>query len=440
MVIRVYCSLFSDDMDYTKQVLPNGLRILTVPMPAVASVTVLIMVGAGSRYEEKNINGLSHFLEHMAFKGTTKRPTQLDIAGTIDGIGGEFNAFTSKDHTGFYVKAAAKHLPLQLDVLSDMLLHSKFDPVEIEKEKGVIIEEINMYEDTPMRKVGDLYENLLYGDTKLGRDIAGRKDVIKSVKREDFINYLDRFYGPSNTVITVTGAVDTNGNTSSNVKKMIEDLLGGWKNRSVTAHESMTDNQDGPKTLVKYKDTQQAHLCLGVRSYHLTHPDRYKLAVMTTILGGGMSSRLFMEVREKRGLAYYVRSENEEYTELGNFVTQAGVDVVRIDDAVKVMLEQFVKITAEPVKKEEIVKAKEFLKGRLTLELEDSRSVAGLYATTEVLEDHVRTPKEIFAKIDEVDISDVQKVAADIFKENNLNLAVIGPYKEEERFKKLLKF
>jgi predicted Zn-dependent peptidase len=428
------------NMDYTKQILPNGLRILTVPMPSVASVTVLIMVGAGSRYEEKNINGISHFLEHMAFKGTVKRPTQLDIASTIDGIGGEFNAFTSKDHTGYYVKAAAKHLPLQLDVLTDMLLHSKFDPVEIEKERGVIIEEINMYEDTPMRKISDLYENLLYGDTKLGRDIAGRKEVIKSVKREDFMSYLDRFYGPSNTVITVTGAVDTNGNTSAKVKEMIEELLGGWKNRNVTMADPIDDKQDGPKLLVRFKDTQQAHLCLGVRSYHLTHPDRYKLAVMTTILGGGMSSRLFMEVREKRGLAYYVRSENEEYREVGNFVTQAGVDVARIEDAVKIMLEQFLKMTKEPVRNEEIVKAKEFLKGRLTLELEDSRSVAGLYATTEVLEDHVRTPKEIFAKLDEVTIEDVQNVAQDIFKEKNLNLAVIGPYKEEERFSKLLTF
>jgi predicted Zn-dependent peptidase len=428
------------NMDYTKQILPNGLRILTVPMPSVASVTVLIMVGAGSRYEEKNINCISHFLEHMAFKGTVKRPTQLDIASTIDGIGGEFNAFTSKDHTGYYVKAAAKHLPLQLDVLTDMLLHSKFDPVEIEKERGVIIEEINMYEDTPMRKISDLYENLLYGDTKLGRDIAGRKEVIKSVKREDFMSYLDRFYGPSNTVITVTGAVDTNGNTSAKVKEMIEELLGGWKNRNVTMADPIDDKQDGPKLLVRFKDTQQAHLCLGVRSYHLTHPDRYKLAVMTTILGGGMSSRLFMEVREKRGLAYYVRSENEEYREVGNFVTQAGVDVARIEDAVKIMLEQFLKMTKEPVRNEEIVKAKEFLKGRLTLELEDSRSVAGLYATTEVLEDHVRTPKEIFAKLDEVTIEDVQNVAQDIFKEKNLNLAVIGPYKEEERFSKLLTF
>src|SRR3990170_7472696 len=194
-------------MDYRKTTLDNGLRLLTIPMPGVASVTMLIMVGVGSRYEEKKINGLSHFLEHMAFKGTFKRPTALDIATTIDGIGGEFNAFTSKDHTGYYIKAAAKHVPLLFDVLSDMLLHSKFDTAEIEREKGVIIEEINMYEDTPMRKVGDLYENLLYGDSKLGRDISGIPQVIRSIKREDFLAYMDRFYSPVNTIATISGGI-----------------------------------------------------------------------------------------------------------------------------------------------------------------------------------------------------------------------------------------
>src|SRR3989344_772733 len=202
-------------MTYHKNLLSNGLRVITVPIAQSESVTVLILVGAGSRYEEKKINGISHFLEHMAFKGTKKRPTALAIAATIDGIGAEFNAFTSKDHTGYYIKAAKKHLPLLLDVLSDMLLHSKFDATEIEKERGVIIEEINMYEDTPMRKVGDLYENLLYGDTPLGRDISGIKDVIKSVKREDFLSYIDRFYGPGNTIVAVSGGIDQNSEVRS---------------------------------------------------------------------------------------------------------------------------------------------------------------------------------------------------------------------------------
>ncbi|MCL4339200.1 insulinase family protein [Patescibacteria group bacterium] len=426
-------------MDYKLNTLPNGLRVVTIPMPSVKSATVMLMVGAGSRYEEKDINGISHFLEHMAFKGTQRRPTALAISSLIDGIGGEFNAFTSKDHTGYFVKAAAKHLPLLVDVLSDMLLHSKFDPAEIEKERGVIIEEINMYEDTPMRKVGDLYENLLYGDTKLGRDIAGRKEVIKAVKREDFRSYVDRFYGPANTIVTIAGAVDTNGNTTESVLKAVNQYLGDWKPKPVVQPDVMQDFQEKPRLLLHFKDTQQAHLCLGVRSYNLAHVNRYKIEVLSAILGGGMSSRLFIQVREKRGLAYYVRSSSEEYIDVGNFVTQAGVDVARIDDAIKVMLEEFVKITKEKVTREEIVKAKEYIKGRFTLELEDSKSVAALFATTEVLENTVRTPEEIMKHIDEVTIEDVQEVAKDIFKENSLNLAIIGPYKEEERFTKLLK-
>ena len=427
-------------MKYQKQTLSNGLKLLTVPMPAVESVTVLILVGAGSRYEEKEINGISHFLEHMAFKGTQKRPTALEIASTIDGIGAEFNAFTSKDHTGYYIKAAKKHLSLLVDVLSDMLLHSKFDEKEIEKERGVIIEEINMYEDTPMRKVGDFYENLLYGDSKLGRDISGRKEVIKSVKREDFLSYIRRFYGPGNTIIAVAGGIETNKRLASSVERLVENYLGDWKEKGIEKPELVKDRQNEPAVLVRFKDTQQAHLCLGVRSYNLTHPDRYKLGVLTAILGGGMSSRLFIEVREKRGLAYYVRSNNEQYHDVGNFVTQAGVDVTRIDDAIKVMLSEFVKIAKEPVSAEELMKAKELLKGRLILELEDSRSVAGLYATTLLLEDKVRTPDEILKQVDSVTVGDIQKVAKEIFDEQTLNLAIIGPYKEEERFRKLLKF
>lgn len=439
-------------MDYQKHTFPNGLRLLTVPVSGAESVTALILAGVGSRYEEKKINGISHFLEHMAFKGTQKRPSALAIASTIDGIGGEFNAYTSKDHTGYYIKAAKKHTTLLLDVLSDMLLNSKFDEKELEKEKGVIIEEIHMYEDTPMRHVSDIYENLLYGDTKLGRDIAGRKEVIKSVKREDFLSYMDRFYGPANTVVVVAGGFDDeisndklpisnkSQNPNSKIQKLVENYLGDWEKKEVEKPELIDDKQVKPAVLVKYKDTQQAHLCLGVRSYHLTHPGRYKLGVLTAILGGGMSSRLFIEVREKRGLAYYVRSNNEQYQDVGNFVTQAGVDVGRIEDAVKVMLEQFAKIREEKVNEEELSKAKEYLKGRFTLELEDSRNIASLFATNELLEDSIRTPQEMLAEIDSVTARDVQAVAREIFRQNTLNLAIIGPYKEEKRFRKLLAF
>jgi predicted Zn-dependent peptidase len=431
-------------MNYQKHTLSNGLRLLTVPMPGVKSVTALIMVAIGSRYEEKNLNGISHFLEHMAFKGTLRRPTALAISSEIDGIGGEFNAFTSKDHTGYYIKAASKHLPLLLDVLSDMLLHSKFDEKEMEKEKGVIIEEINMYEDMPIRKISDIYENLLYGETKLGRDIAGSKEVIKALKREDFVNYVDRFYGPENTVVGIAGEIDGNyelriTNQESGVENLVEKYLGNWKTKKVEPFEKQEEKQGEPGLLVHFKDTNQAHLCIGFRTFKLGHPDRYKMGVLTSILGGGMSSRLFIQVRERRGLAYYVRSGTENYMDVGNFVTQAGVDVSRIDDAIKVILEEFAKIGESGVGEEELNKAKEYMKGRLTLELEDSRAVASLFTDAELLEGKIRTPEEIEKRIDEVTASDVKSIAGKYFTGSSLNLAIIGPYKEEERFRKLLR-
>ena len=329
-----------------------------------------------------------------------------------------------------------------------MLRHSKFDKEEIEREKGVIIEEINMYEDTPMRKVGDLYENLLYGDTKLGRDISGSESVIRSITREDFLSYIDRFYSPSNTVIAVAGGTNGNSNVipiqsgqNSNlkIKNLAEEYLGEWKDKQVEQVDKMRDKQEKPGLLVKFKDTQQAHLCIGFRSFNYYHPDRYKLAVMGNILGGSMSSRLFIEVRERRGLAYYIRAHSEMYTDVGNFVTQAGVDIKRIDDAVRVILEQFDRIRTEKVGGEELNKAKENIKGKLILDIEDSRNMAGLYATTELLEGEIRTTGEIIKRINQVTVDDVTEVAKNIIIEKNLNLAVIGPYKDEVKFQNLLK-
>lgn len=420
---------------YHKQILSNGLRLLTIPMDSVASATVMIIVGAGSRYERKNINGISHFLEHMAFKGTVSRPSALIISSIIEGIGGEFNAFTSKDHTAYYIKAAKKHLPLLFDILSDMLLHSRFDRAEIEREKGVITEEINLYEDTPMRKIGMIYEELLYGDHPLGWDIAGEKEVIQKLKREDFLEYINGLYGPNNVVVAVAGGIGKNGN----VVKLAQKWLGDWKKRDVWQFKKMSDKQTKPAVRVEYKKTEQAHLCLGVRAYPRDHKDHFVSEVLAVILGGGMSSRLFIEVRERRGLAYYVRSEIEEYHEVGNFVTQAGVDLKRIDDAIKVILSEYKHIARERVKPLELNKAKEFIKGRLILELEDSRNVAGLYGFQELLDKKVYSPSEMLLKIDKVTTSDIQRVAKDIFKTNKLNLAVIGPFKDNLRFAKLLK-
>ncbi len=415
----------------------NGLKLISIPMPSVASATVLVMVGAGSRYETKDINGLSHFLEHMAFKGSKKRPSALAISSTIDSIGGEFNAFTGKDHTGFYVKSAANHLPLIIDVLSDMILNPILKEEEIEREKGVIIEEINMYEDTPMRSVGDLYEELMYGDTPLGWDTAGKPGIIRTIKRVHFVDYMDRLYRPNNAIMVVAGGIERQ---ASSVQRLVGESLQDWEKHPTRHFTAQSDNQAKPQVRVKHKTTEQAHLCLGVRAYHMGHPRRYALNVLTAILGGGMSSRLFIEVRERRGLAYYVRSDATQYQDVGNFVTQAGVDVTRIDEAIKTIVDQYRGIAdgQYPIDGIELTKAKEYLKGRLTLELEDSRSVAGFFGTQELLKRKIKTPAEVILATDKVTLEEVQVVAQEIFVDKHLNLTVIGPYKEAGRFEKLL--
>lgn len=421
-------------MKFKKITLDNGLRIITVPMESVKSVTAMILVGVGSRYETRETNGISHFVEHMAFKGTRERPTALIISSLIDGIGGEFNAFTSKEITGFYIKAAASHLPLALDVLSDLLLHSKFEKAEIEKERGVIVEEINLYEDTPMRKISDIYEELLYGDTPLGWDTAGRKEIIKKIQRQDFLNYLHSFYSPKRMSVIVAGSFQ-----EQEVVDLVEKLLGQVKPFNVSKYDKVIEKQQKPAALIKFKKTEQAHLCLGVRTFSYSHPDRYILSVLAAILGGGMSSRLFHEVREKRGLAYYIRSSSDHFLDTGTFVTQAGVDLRRIEEAIKVILDEYQKMSFSQCQKEEIIKAKEYLKGHLILELEDSKGVASLFGSQEILERKIKTPEEIIREIDRVSDEDVKRVAKNIFENQSLNLAVIGPFKDGKKFEKILR-
>lgn len=424
-------------MQYTRTVLPNGLRLLIIPMPSVQSVTTLVMVGAGSRYETKKNNGISHFLEHMAFKGTEKRPTAVDISSLIDGIGGEFNAFTSKETTGYYVKSAASHVELTLDVLSDMLQHSKLDPAEIEKEKGVIIEEINLYEDTPARKIGDVYEQLLYGDTPMGWDIAGTPDIIRTITHEDFLSYMGSLYSPDNMTVVVAGGIEV-----SKIQELVNRYFGGMKRFEVVRATKVTEKQTKPDVFLKQKKTEQAHIALGVRTFPTNDKRRYALSLLATVLGGGMSSRLFHEVREKRGLSYYVRTSSEHYVDCGSLVSTAGVDPKRIDEAIEVMMAEYNKIKEKTAKvtKEELEKAKEYTKGHLVLELEDSRSVAVFYAMQELLEDTIETPEELTNEIQKVDLSQIENVVQEVFVPEKLNLAVIGQFEDPSRFEKLLQF
>lgn len=404
-------------------------------MPSFESSTVLVGVGAGSRYETKLNNGISHFLEHMAFKGTEKRPTAIDISTLIDGVGGEFNAFTGKEVTAYYVKSASTHVELCLDVLSDMLQNSKLLEQEIEKERGVILEEINLYEDTPARKIGDVYERLLYGDTPMGWDIAGEKDIIRKINREDFLSYMQSLYSPSNIVVVVAGGID-----SEKTFDLVEKYFGGMNSFDTLRYEKVVEDQKKPGVLVRDKKTEQVHIALGVRTVPLTHSDHYALSVLAAILGGGMSSRLFHEVREKRGLAYYVRTSSEHYQDVGNLVSTAGLDPKRTEEGISVMVEEYKKIktTSKPTDSE-LTKAKEYIKGHMVLELEDSRSVSSFFVHQEILEGKIERPEEIIKKIDKITLKEIVAVADKYLTENTLNLALIGNFKSGQNFENLLK-
>ena len=418
---------------FKKNILKNGLRIITVPMKGSETVTFLVLVGTGSKYETKDINGISHFLEHMFFKGTKNRPDTLTIAETLDRVGGEYNAFTSKEFTGFWAKVAAKNQDVALDWISDILLNSKFDADDLEREKGVITEEINMYFDTPSAYVGDLWDQLLYGDQPAGRKVIGEKENIAQMSREKIISYFRDHYSSSNTIICVAGGINP------------KTVLGKVGNRFKTINSGDTrpkvkvkEEQANPRSLVYFKQTDQTHLCLGVRAYDIFHPQRYALGLLATILGGNMSSRLFIEVREKRGLAYYVRTAVDATTDTGALVTSAGVDNKNVEAAIKAILGEYKSLKEKTITKEELQKAKDYQKGGLSLSLESSDNQASFYADQELLKNEILAKEEISRRIDKVTANDIKKVAEDIFKPEKLNLALIGPYKEKERFDKLL--
>jgi predicted Zn-dependent peptidase len=394
------------------------------------------MVGAGSRYENKQNNGISHFLEHMFFKGTKRRPTFMEISGQIDGIGGMFNAFTGKEYTGYYIKGGVNNIEICLDLLSDMLQNSKLDEKEIEKEKGVIIEEINMYEDTPMRHIGDIYERLLYGDTPLGWDTAGEKEIIRSMTRDDFVSYMKSLYSPSNIAVVAAGGID-----DAEIHSLTQKYFGKMEEFSTPTALPVVESQKVPGISLKHKKTEQAHMALGVRTVPLNSPEKYPLSVLAGILGGGMSSRLFSEVREQRGLAYYVSASSDQYTDAGSLVVTAGVDPKRAEESVEVILSELHSLRSgkKPVTAPELKKAKEYIKGRLVLALEDSQAVSVFYGTQELIEPKTLNPDEILAKIDKVTIEDINRVAENYFKSNLLNFAIIGDFEDKDKFEKLLK-
>jgi len=421
---------------YKKISLDNGLRIITVPMENANSVTVLILVGTGSKYETKDINGISHFLEHMFFKGTKKRPSTLKISETLDSVGGEYNAFTSKEVTGFWAKVDKKHSDVALDWISDIFLNSKFDEKEVEREKGVIIEEVNMYLDTPTAYIGELWEKLLYGDQPAGWRVIGEKENILGFNKEKVLEYYQSHYLPSNTIICIAGAV----NSEEIEKKMgsyFKDMKKGQAGKKVKAK----DEQSKPEILIHNKKTDQTHFCLGVRAYNLFDERKYALALLAVILGGNMSSRLFIKVRERNGLAYSIHTSADNSTDTGYLVTQAGIDHKNLEKSVKLILQEYKDLKDKKITEKELQKAKDYLKGITSLSLDASDSQASFYGIQELLEKNILTPEEKFKKIDKVSINDINRIAEDIFLPSKLNLAIIGPFEEKDsgKLKQLLK-
>ncbi len=403
------------------------------------TVTVIVAAAAGSKYEAKRINGLSHFLEHMFFKGTKKRPKTKDIAGALDAVGGEFNAYTFQESTAYYAKVNKEHLSLAIDVVSDIYLNSKIEEKEIEKERGVILQEINMYEDNPMMSVGEEFESLLYGDQPAGWRVIGTKENIARVGRKDFVDYRANFYNASNTVVCIVGNLGKIG--ENGVIREIGKIFARLRKGDVNGKIKTIEKQSKPELKIKHKKTDQAHLVLGFRGYNMFHKDRFALALLANILGGTMSSRLFLSVREKLGLAYYVNASDDESSDCGYFSVRAGVDTdkAKIEKTVKVILSEIRKVKARGVSEKELQKAKDNLRGKMALSLESSDEVAAFLAGQELSRREIKKPEEILAKIDKVEKNDILRVARDIFVNSGLNLAVIGPVEDKEFLERTLK-
>jgi predicted Zn-dependent peptidase len=416
---------------FQRNTLDNGLRVLTADLPYAQSVAVIVMLAAGSRYETDETSGIAHFSEHMFFKGTEQRPNAKEIAGAIDAIGGEFNAFTGKEYTVYYVKCAAEHRDVALDVLVDMLRNSLFEAEEIEREKGVIVEEMNMYYDTPRDFIGSVYEHLLWGDQPLGRDIIGSKETVRGATRDTFMGYLDRWYKPSRIVLGVAGRI------GDDLLERAQELLGDLSDAETGEPEPTMPHANG-RVRVHTKQSEQAHVSIGVHSLPLDHPDKYALQLLATVLGGGMSSRLFSEVRERRGLAYYVYGLNHSYSDAGTLYSQAGVDITRIDDAVSTIAGELRKVATEPLPAEELQKARNFAKGRFVLQLESPQGLMLFGLRKEVLEREVPDPDEVLRGLDAVTADDVARVASELITAEHLRLAVIGPFDDASRFEPLL--
>lgn len=420
--------------DYQRTVLKSGLRVVTVPMKSTQTVAVHVFVGAGSRQETKDINGIAHFLEHMFFKGGKKYPDTKAVAGTLDGVGAQYNAGTGEETVDYFVKLPLDKVELAFDVLSDMLLSAKLDQVEIDSERRVIMEEFNRVEDTPNWNIFDLFQGLMYGDQPLGRRVIGERSVLKHLNRADFVNYRSRLYVPSNLVVAVAGNI-THTKVLQLVNKYFSLDTDTTKVKTLAA-KSPTSNH---RVLLHNQKTKQTHFVLGIPSVSGNSEDRYTSYLLATILGGSMSSRLWLKLRERHGLCYSVHTDVNVFTDTGYIATYAGVDVKRVDLAIKLILEEYQLMTKELVSPAELRKNKDMVRGKMIMAMENSNYWANVVGSRELLYGKILTPEEELAKLDAVTAKDVQKLAAKLFKKDKMHLAVIGPYKDKTVFTKLLK-
>ena len=419
---------------YQKTTLRNGIRIIKVPNGNIETVTVMAIFTAGSRDEAAGTEGMAHFLEHMFFKGTDKRPRAADINKDLDRVGASSNAFTGKEYTGFWAKTEKKDLPLALDVISDILLHSRFDSRELENEKGAVIEEINMYEDAPMRDIPAVLENMLYAGQSLGHDPLGTKENVRGFTRGNLLRFYRKHYTADRLVVAVSGNFH-DGRIDQAIARAFTGLARAGR---PLKRRRCAERQTGTQLTVKYKKTDQTNFSLGFRTFGEGHPDEYVLAVLDTILGGGSSSRLYELVREQRGLAYYIYTYTETFQDAGYLAVQSGVGNDKCEQALGLVLAELRRIKEEAVPAEEIERAKSCIKGRMAIGLESSSAMANFVTMQEIATGEVLTPAEKFAKINAVTAEQLQRLAREIFTPERLNLAVIGPFRSKKNFEKLL--
>ncbi|MDP4000905.1 MAG: pitrilysin family protein [bacterium] len=419
---------------YYKKVYPNGLTLLTVPIESAASVTMSVFVKAGSRYEEAKLNGISHYLEHVHFKGTKKYPTTKKLSEAVDAIGGEFNANTGKEHTQYYIQAAHQHLPIVFDVLTELIKNPLFDEKELEREKGVIIEEINMYKDNPQIHVEALFEETLWPKTPLGRDIAGTAEVVRSITRKNVINYRTKWYQPSNTIIAVAGKFD-----QEKLEKYVQRSWAKSKNKKIGSIKPVVEKQFQPRLSIQNKVTEQAHMIVGFKSYKYKDKNNYPLRVLSAILGGGLSSRMFIQIRERKGLAYYVATSVENYLDTGTFFVRSGLKISSAPKALDMILAELRKVRDRGITRAELKKAKEQIKGRMSLGLENAHEKLDWYLGQEAFVGKIKSLEKTFADLEKVSLKDVHKVAKDLIRNDRLNVAIIGPFKDRSVFEKRLK-